>query len=57
MTDRSDRTTDNYSAEEIDRRARELARRVMSNPYVKQEWPKKAKATNENDKRAAKQGA
>jgi hypothetical protein len=29
--------------EEIERRARELAWRVMGNPYVKQEWPRKPK--------------
>jgi hypothetical protein len=29
--------------EEVERRAKELARRVMSKPYQKQEWPKTAK--------------
>lgn len=29
--------------EEVERRAQELARRVMSKPYRKQEWPKTAK--------------
>jgi hypothetical protein len=29
--------------EEIDRRAQELARKVMSTPYQKQEWPGKSK--------------
>jgi hypothetical protein len=29
------------SKEEVDQRAQELARRLMSKPYEKQEWPKK----------------
>ena len=32
--------------EEIDERARELARRVMSRPYEKQEWPRKSKTSS-----------
>ena len=33
---------DKLPPEELDRRARELARKVMSQPYRKQEWPSKA---------------
>jgi hypothetical protein len=29
--------------EEIERRAQELARRVMAKPYAKQEWPREPK--------------
>jgi hypothetical protein len=32
--------------EEVDQRARALARRVMSTPAKPQEWPKKPKATS-----------
>lgn len=33
---------DDLPPEELDRRARELARKVMSQPYRKQEWPSNA---------------
>jgi hypothetical protein len=34
---------DEISKEGIERRAQELARRIMSKPYQKLEWPKTAK--------------
>ena len=43
---------DDYPPEEVERRAQELARRVMSTPYQKQEWPK-AKGDAEPPKRKA----
>ncbi len=39
--------TNEPTKDEIDQRARELARRVMSQPYAKQEWPKKQKPDGE----------
>jgi len=34
--------------DDLDRRAGELARRVMSMPYRKQEWPKRSKAAEKS---------
>jgi hypothetical protein len=34
---------DEPTPEEVERRAQELARRVMSRPYQKQEWPKQGR--------------
>jgi len=34
---------DGLTKEEVEQRARELARRVMSKPYQKQEWPRQPK--------------
>lgn len=34
---------DEPTKEEVDRRARELAQRVMSKPYEPQKWPGKSK--------------
>lgn len=36
---------DDPTPEEIERRAGELAHRVMTTPYQRQEWPSKAKKT------------
>lgn len=38
---------DELTKEEVERRAQELARRVMSTPYQKQEWPKEQKPERE----------
>ena len=40
--------------EEVDQRARELARRVMSQPYKPQEWPKKPKPAGSGDAKPRK---
>ena len=35
--------------EEVDRRAREIAQRVMAKPAKPQEWPKRGKPTKSRD--------
>lgn len=42
--------------DEVDQRARELARRVMSQPYKPQEWPKKPKPTGSDDAKPRRRG-
>jgi hypothetical protein len=39
--------TEELTKDEADQRARELARRVMSKPYKKQEWPRQPKPARE----------
>ena len=48
--------SDDLSPEEVDQRARELARRVMSQPYKPQEWPKKPKPAGSDDAKPRKRG-
>jgi hypothetical protein len=54
------RDNDELTPEEVDRRARELAQRVMSQPYKPQEWPKKprpaAKPKGSGDAKPRKRG-
>jgi hypothetical protein len=39
--------------EEAERRAGEVAHRLMNTPYKRQEWPKKAKAASRQGKPAS----
>jgi hypothetical protein len=42
--------TDELTKEEVERRARELAQRVMNRPYRKQEWPGKPRPNPPEDR-------